>query len=90
MLITEERVCLLNMMCPLKGSIMAVAIIYFHIINYSQQAHLKGSGMKFVVYHHARESEQSDEWLMVSLIKKNKYKNYNGLCRLVNQLCCII
>ena len=26
--------------------------------------------MKFVVYRHARESEQSDEWLMVSLIKK--------------------
>ena len=90
MLITEQRVCLLTMMCPLARSIMAVARIDFHIINPSQQAHVKGSGMKFVVYHHARESEQSDEWLMVSLIKKNKCKNYNGLCRLVNQLCCII
>ena len=60
----------------------------------SLHAHLKGIGMKFVVYRHAKESELSDELLMVSqsvvITCPVAMETSIHLCRLVNQSCCTI
>ena len=62
----------------------------------SMHAHLKEGGMKFVVYRYAKESELSDELLMVSLVNPTiitcpvAMETSIHLCRLVNQSCCTI